>query len=256
MICDVIKSTPLKRMDLHTHSNFCDGKASPEEMVLSAIDKGLSVYGLVTHAYIPFEDFYTIHPDKVELFQRTVYDLSKKYEGKIKLLCGLEADPQMNMTCEGFSYVLGSSHYFCKGDKAMSVDASPDAFLQAVDEMFDGDPIRAAENYFEQLTRVADMHPDIIGHFDLITKFNERLGVIDERDSRYKNAWKKAADELIKLRVPFEINTGGISRGWKTCFYPSSEILGYLEAHGATFVYSSDAHRPEQIAGHFDKINL
>ena len=27
--------------DLHMHTTFCDGKNTPEEMVLSAIDKGL-----------------------------------------------------------------------------------------------------------------------------------------------------------------------------------------------------------------------
>ena len=34
--------------DLHVHTNYCDGKSTPEEMVLSAIDKGLKN---VTHLY-------------------------------------------------------------------------------------------------------------------------------------------------------------------------------------------------------------
>ena len=29
------------KCDLHTHTVFCDGKNTPEEMVLSAIEKGL-----------------------------------------------------------------------------------------------------------------------------------------------------------------------------------------------------------------------
>ena len=41
--------------DLHAHTNFCDGKNSPEEMVKSAIEKGLKKIGLVVHSYTDFD---------------------------------------------------------------------------------------------------------------------------------------------------------------------------------------------------------
>lgn len=256
MIKGIISQTPKCELDLHVHTNFCDGKAEPETMVLSAIDKGIKVLGIVTHAYVEFDNSYTIQPDEVELFLRTISELGKKYEGKIKVLAGVEADPASCMSYEGFSYVLGSSHYFCKDGKYASVDASPDVFVQSVNELFSGDAILATENYYEQVKRIVDIAPDLIGHFDLVTKFNEKLHAFDERDPRYERAWKSAANELLKLKVPFEINTGGRSRGWKSVNYPADPILKYLEANGAEFVLSSDAHRPEQIAGHFDEFRL
>ena len=40
--------------DFHTHTHYCDGAHSPEEMVLSAIEKGLTTLGIVTHSPMPF----------------------------------------------------------------------------------------------------------------------------------------------------------------------------------------------------------
>ena len=42
--------------DLHTHSTYSDGKASPEEVILSAIGKGLSEIGLSDHSYTFFDE--------------------------------------------------------------------------------------------------------------------------------------------------------------------------------------------------------
>jgi histidinol-phosphatase (PHP family) len=217
-------------------------------MVLSAIDKGLDVLGIVTHAYIPFHDFYTIKPDKIGEFQSTIRALAKKYAGKIKVLCGAEGDPVSPMSYEGFDYVIGSNHYFYKGDFVDACDFTPKHFSWVVNTVFGGDGTAAAVNYFENLVKVADLNPAFIGHFDLVTKLNDNLKVIDVNDSRYVKAWKKAADELLKLNVPFEINFGGITRGWKKTTYPAPDMLDYLEKNGAKFILSSDAHTPENIA--------
>jgi len=44
------------------------------------------------------------------------------------------------------------------------------------------------------------------------------------------------------LGVPFEINTGAISRGYRTTPYPSFEILKAIHDGGGRIVFSSDAH--------------
>ena len=41
--------------DLHVHTTYCDGKNTPEEMVLAAIDKGLVRLGFSGHAYQSFD---------------------------------------------------------------------------------------------------------------------------------------------------------------------------------------------------------
>ena len=69
---------------------------------------------------------------------------------------------------------------------------------------------------------------DIIGHFDLITKFNEGNALFDASDERYKSAAKAAAEALLKTPAVFEVNTGAMSRGYRDEPYPAKEILDML----------------------------
>ena len=39
----------------HTHTSFCDGKNTPEEIVLYAIEKGFTSIGFSGHGYTPFD---------------------------------------------------------------------------------------------------------------------------------------------------------------------------------------------------------
>ena len=54
--------------DLHVHTNYCDGKNSPEEMVVSAIEKGVKKLGLVVHAYTFFDDSYCVPKERISSF--------------------------------------------------------------------------------------------------------------------------------------------------------------------------------------------
>ena len=40
------------KTDLHMHTNFCDGADTPEQMVLSGIEKGLKTIGIVVSSAI------------------------------------------------------------------------------------------------------------------------------------------------------------------------------------------------------------
>ena len=41
--------------NFHTHSSFCDGKNTPEEIILAAIDKGFYAIGFSGHGYTEFD---------------------------------------------------------------------------------------------------------------------------------------------------------------------------------------------------------
>ena len=88
---------------------------------------------------------------------------------------------------------------------------------------------------------------DIIGHFDLVSKFIEVDPAFDVKHPRYVKAWQQAADELLKTGKPFEMNTGAMSRGYRTEPYPAKDIRDYIRAHGGKLIMSSDAHAKENI---------
>jgi histidinol-phosphatase (PHP family) len=235
--------------DLHTHTIFCDGLSTPEEMVLSAIDKGLKRIGLCMHSYIPNSFYEPFNYEKQKEFIKCVNSLKIKYADKIEVLCGLENDYFSTPTENKFDYIIGSLHLFNKGDVFLDIDRSPLHFEQAVNSLFDGDYYQMAEWYYETISNIVEKtNCDIIGHFDLITKFNINKRFFDQKHPRYINAYKKAVDKLIKFNKPFEVNTGAIARGYQNLPYPDKDIIEYIKLKGGRLILSSDAHNKDDIA--------
>ncbi len=240
--------------DLHTHTTFCDGRNTPEEMVLSAIDKGITTLGLLAHSYVEFDVGYAIDPGRVEEFRAEVNRLKEKYRDKIEILFGIEADYYATEIYGGTDYVIGSVHYFKTGECYRSVDMSEAELISATDEVFGGDWYAMTEAYFDTVSRVGERcGANIVGHFDLVTKFNEGDRLFDTKNERYVAAWRRAADRLIEEGIVFEINTGAIARGRRTTPYPSFDMIEYIRERGGKFTLSSDAHFAEKLAFDFDK---
>lgn len=238
--------------DFHVHTDFCDGHDSPEETVKKALSKGVKQLGLVVHSYVPFDDC-CVAAGRVGEFQGEIRRLREKYRGQIELYCGVEQDLYSPAPTEGFDYVIGSVHYFRRGEEYLAVDNTPEILKEAIERWYGGDFYACAESYFSEVEKLKDMNPDIIGHFDLIKKFSGSIP-FDSGNERYRAAWKKAADVLLKTGARFEINTGGISRGYISENYPSDEILNYLRSAGGRFILSSDAHCGEDVCRGFEKL--
>jgi histidinol-phosphatase (PHP family) len=180
--------------------------------------------------------------------------LKKAYESKIKVLCGIEQDYFAGKPKLDFDYVIGSVHYIHKNNVYLSVDHKESITINDVKEHYNGDYYAYAEDYYKLVGDVLNnTGADIIGHFDLVTKFNEGYKLFDETNPRYVNAWKAAVDKLLPYGKPFEINTGAISRGYRTAPYPSLPILEYIKEKGGKVILSSDSHSAENICFQFDK---
>lgn len=239
--------------DLHVHSCFCDGKDEPEEIVKSAIDKGIGKLGIVTHSYTFFDRSYCIPEDKVKTFIETINVLKEKYSDEITVLCGVEQDYYSDHPTDGFDYVIGSVHYLKRNGIYYPIDESREAFLKMVREGFSGDFNAMAEKYYSlESDVVKKTGADIIGHFDLITKFNEGDCLFDTGCERYVEAWKGAVDRLLQHDVPFEINTGAISRGYRKTPYPAPDMIEYIKQKKGRLMLSSDAHSKDTLSYHFE----
>ena len=238
--------------DLHMHTLWSDGKNTPEEMVQEAIRKGLETVGISDHS--------SGDPCGMKLEENTAYKaeirrLKEKYAGQIRVLCGLERDFLTDDFSE-YDYTIGSVHWLPMADgHRVSIDWTPEKLREGAEKYFGGDMLALAEAYYEAEARVAEVTKcDIIGHFDLVTKFIEVDPSFDTRHPRYVKAWKEAADQLLKAGIPFEVNLGAMSRGYRTGPYPSEEIRRYIREHGGKMLLSSDAHAKENIAFGFDRM--
>ena len=244
----------MKKADYHMHTIYCDGSNAAEEMVLAAIDRGLTEVGISGHSHTAFDESYCMQKADIPRYIAELRYLRAKYFDKIHVLCGVEQDYYSAYPTDEFDYVIGSVHYVKAGEAYLPVDESAEILRDAVDRYFDGDAYALCERYFATVADVARKTGcDIIGHFDLITKFIERDPLFDTRHPRYVAAWQSAVDTLLPYDIPFEINTGAISRGYRSEPYPSREIIAYIREKGGRFILSSDAHSKENIGYGFEE---
>ena len=87
------------KIDLHSHSNFSfDARFSPEEMCLSAIEKGMSVLALTEHYDVmpAYEDIY--YSERKDKRHAEMMRLKEKYGNQLILLNAIElGQPHTNM---------------------------------------------------------------------------------------------------------------------------------------------------------------
>ncbi len=236
------------RSNYHTHTTFSDGKNTPEEMIEAAIALGFEKIGISDHAYTAFYDGWSIPLSRMEEYIRTLRELKEKYKGRIDVYVGLEQDAYAIPVPEGLDYYLGSVHWLKKGDRYIELDHNQQILREAIRDYYGGDADAFAEDYFDLVASYAD-DPKVgfIGHFDLITKFDEKEPPLFLPTPRYTAAWQKASRRLIDAGKIFEINTGAISRGKRVTPYPSEAILEYWGKHGAKVVICSDCHSADTI---------
>lgn len=239
--------------DLHTHTTYSDGTTSPEEMIRAAIDMGLEEIGISDHSYTFFDESYCVKKDKIEEYKREIAELKEKYKGRISVLCGVEQDAFSTEPTTGYDYVIGSAHYLKIGEEYYPLDLSRMRFSHACRDGFGGDYYALAEAYFDLVSRFAEREDvSIIGHFDLIAKYNRLGHIFDEENPRYLAAAKKAIDKLIAAGKTFELNVGAIARRYRGVPYPAPTLLDYIREKGGKLILASDAHAPQNIAFAFD----
>ena len=239
--------------DLHMHSVFSDGKNTAEEMVTAALDRGLDCMGLSEHSHTEGDEC-GMSPEGTLAYREEISRLKKKYMGQIRILCGLERDYYSDDVLD-YDYVIGSVHWLKMPDGyRISVDWTAEKQREGVENYFGGDWYAFAEAYYSLVSQVVEVTKcDIIGHFDLLTKFGEKDPCFDPEHPRYIRAWRNAAENLLKTGRIFEINTGAISRGYRTEAYPAPDIRRWLRERGARMILSSDAHRREDICFAFGR---
>ena len=241
--------------NFHTHTTYCDGKSTAEETVQKAIGLGLSELGFSGHSYTEFDLEPCMTREGTELYKKEINALKEKYRDKIKILLGIEYDYHSDEPLDDYDYILGSAHYILKNGEYLCIDFSREKQIEAVNKYYDGDFYAYIEDYYKT---VADLYNktkcDIIGHFDLITKYNSDGSLFDVNHPRYVAAWQKAADAIIETPAVVEINTGGMARGHTNKPYPSEEIINYFKSHGKKMIFSSDCHNKDLLLCNYDDV--
>lgn len=242
---------------LHTHSTFSDGKSTMEEQVRSAIEKGLTTIGFSDHSYTDFDLSYCMKQEQIPDYLHSIQQLSQQYGDRIEILTGLELDGYGNLSdntpadmhTNPYDYIIGSVHYVHTTDGLYHpVDSSKEGMVRLTETYFGGDYNAMAKQYLEDSIQCAYQNrPDIVGHFDLATKYN----LVDEDAPAYQKVLLDCAAAILEVCPVFEINTGAIARGYRQTPYPHPSAIRYIHEHGGKFVLTSDCHDARYLDCHY-----
>lgn len=238
--------------NLHTHTTYCDGKDTPREMISKAIEKGFGSIGFSGHSYMELSKEYTMTPESTEEYKNEIKALKKEFDGTFDIFLGIEADVYSDIDLSDYDYSIGSFHFVKVGDELVPFDRSADAVVSVINTYFGGRGLDFAKAYYSQLATMTNYGKyDIIGHLDTITKNIEKADLFDMNSKEYLTAALEGIDAL-RGKIPFfEVNTGAISRGYRTSPYPAKNLLKELKNMGFGAIISSDCHNADYLDCYF-----
>lgn len=243
----------IPKSNLHTHTNFSDGKNTPEEMVMAAISKKFHTLGFSEHHFAEC-DSCSVRPEKENDYRLEILRLKKKYEGQIDILLGYEHEFYSSLSKMEYDYYIESVHAVKAGGDMVIVDHSKDYLLKGIEEYYGGDPYAMCRDYFRTVSQsCVNNDALIIGHIELIMKFNEDRDIFNDEDPAYLKYAYEMLDTVVKSGMLVEINTGAISRGYRKEPYPGRNILRKLREMGGRIIITSDCHNADWLDCGFEQ---
>jgi histidinol-phosphatase (PHP family) len=178
-------------------------------------------------------------------------ELKEKYLSQIQIYTALEVDyipgiSGVNVFKDtALDYTIGSVHYVTDeaGINFLTIDHTSADFERGIKELFAGDVKRAVRAYYANVNKMlTEDAPDIVGHIDLIKKFNKNNRFFDETSSWYLDEVANTIEILAKSKSILEINTRGKYKNLTQDFYASEFILRKAKQLDIPVMINSDSH--------------
>ncbi|MHC1703219.1 MAG: histidinol-phosphatase HisJ family protein [Tenuifilaceae bacterium] len=229
--------------DYHMHTNLSDGKDSHEDMVASALFKGITEIGFTDHLSVKPVGWamdLSLIPFMIERISALQKDenvsLKIKLGGEIDYYPGMDKEIAELINSIPFDYTIGSVHFL--GDWNFDTDIRPYDQIN-IDKFF--------TDYFKLVQQSAKSGLfDVIGHCDLAKKFRYYPSF------RLERLYEETAKVFRKSGVVVELNTSGRIKPCEE-FYPSAVFLEKLAKHKVPITLGSDAHVEQNIGQFFEE---
>jgi histidinol-phosphatase (PHP family) len=250
--------------NFHTHTHYCDGKASVSEMVNAARHFNIKQLGFSSHAPLPFPVKWSLSSeDEILKYIKEINDAKSISDGEIELYAGLETDfipgrtkPfQFLKETYALDYIIGSVHLVkVPGiEQVWFIDGQQQFFDEGLVKYFNGDAKQAALTYFRQVKEMIMTETfDIIAHVDKI-KMNNAGRFFCEEDDWYIDEILDVLDLLKEKNIILEVNTRGYYQNKTDSMYPSDFVLDHAAKKGVMMMINSDAHKPDELLLGFDE---
>ncbi len=254
------------RSNLHTHSLFCDGRDTVEELCQEAFRQGLTSLGFSSHAPLSFKTGWHMKKSQLNRYADTVRSAALRWRGRLDVYLGLEIDFIENMCgpSDGrfseyeLDFVIGSVHYLVPPHgQPFTVDGPLDELTKGVAEGYRGDVVAAVDAYWWTIIAMVQAGSlDIVGHIDLIRRNNRLLRLFDEKSEHYRKSAKAAIAAIAESKGIVELNTGGMARGGLSEPYPSFSLLQAVRQASVPVTINTDTHDRRQLTAYYDEARV
>lgn len=253
--------------DYHTHTVYSNhGQGHPRDSVLYALEQGMTALGFSEHfplphgTHEPSEGSANMHWNQIDQYIQEVREVQAEFGHRIKILLGYEldylpdlvAEMQKNFERYPADYYVGSIHivgHFRSDHYQWLIDYTPETFEEGMAEKGGAETVYT--RYYQLVRDFAASFPyQIVGHLDLIKKFNIGQRYFDTNSEHYLSQVEATLDVLKANNKIVEINTAGLFKEIGE-LYPSDPILQMILQRRLPICLSSDAHRPNHLIREF-----
>jgi histidinol-phosphatase (PHP family) len=248
----------------HTHSSFCDGKASMNDVCQSAVKAGLCAIGFSSHAPVPFKTQWAMNFEDVLDYREEIERCRVEFGSSIKIYAALEADYIPSGRSVIFDawrkmldldYIIGSVHLVLNPERPCQIwflDGPKENYEIGLNACFDGDIKKAVTQYYLQMQEMVKLQkPDVIAHMDKVI-MNNKDRFFSEKDSWYQDIVEDTLQVIKEFQTIVEVNTRGIYRGKYNTFFPNETIIKRCIELGIPLTVSVDAHHPDELKSEFE----
>lgn len=222
----------------HTHTARCrHASGEEEEYVRQAIQAGMNLLGFSDHTPYPFRgDYYSnfrMFPQELSHYVQKLLFLKEKYQDKIQILIGLEAEyyPQYFddllelLAPYPLDYLLLGQHFLHNeqdGDYSGAPHQKEEALACYVEQVITG-------IHTGKFAYIA--HPDLCGW--------------EGEESVYIRQMTRLCQVAKGCNIPLEMNFLGCTEGRH---YPSHRFFSIAGQVGNQVIFGCDAHNPQSIS--------
>lgn len=240
---------------LHSHTQFCDGHYTMEEMAAAACRAGLKRYGFSPHSPLRIPSPCNMKKEEVDAFLAESNRLKSLFIGKMEILSGMEIDfldENWGPHIEYFQnlpldYRIGSVHFVpTQRGNFVDCDGKAERFLGYLQTEFEGDLDYVVNTYLDQVEKMIDLGGfDILGHLDKIAANASTADPHIEDSEDYAARIRRIIEKAVAKDLIIEINTKAYAE--KNRFFPAQRWWGILKELNAKIAIHSDAHHTDRI---------
>ena len=240
--------------NLHSHTQFCDGRDTMDAFARAAVAAGFTHYGFSPHSPTPFPTPCNMRRDDVPAYLAEVDRIRAAY-GPTVFLASMEIDylgPEWGPDSPYFrslplDYRIGSVHFIPDQDgNYVDIDGSPESFIRKMHSNFRDDIRYVVETFYEHsIAMVRAGGLDIIGHLDKIGHNASHFAPGIEAEPWYTALAHELIRAVAEAGITAEINTKAYERCGR--MFPSQALLPLVRELGIPLVVNSDAHYPDRI---------